>query len=291
MRALGFTLALLTAVAFGLYMVPRRFSRCSSDDFSTTMGIGIAITLALPLLGGPGRFVPGGFLLAVGSGLVFALATHLFILAVDRLGLTRATPVKNLAGVFGTLFGLTILAEYHSAGAALVLQLVLGSVMIAIGAYLIGGVGAPREAGPGLRGSAGSFGLALLSAACFGFYLVPLRLSAPLGTHLGYLGVGIGALLGLGLPHLLTGRFACSPRDGGLGLLSGVVLAVGVLLGTPATRIIGLSVAWPLTQLNTFVALAAGYFLLREFNAVGERGRLLAASVLTLLGIACLALL
>jgi len=293
LRLLGFALAVLAAVAFGLYMVPRRLSRSSPDDFSSFMGIGIAITLALPLVAGPGRFVPGGFLLSIGSGLVFALATHLFVLAVDRLGLTRATPVKNLAGVFGTLFGLTILAEYRGAGPALIGQLVAGSLMIAVGAYLIGGVGdrAREPSAPGLRGQAGGFLLALLSAACFGFYLVPLRLSAPLGPHLGYLGMGVGALLGLVLPHLFVGRLGSSPRDALLGMLSGALLAIGALLGTPATRLIGLSVAWPLTQLNTFVALVAGSCWLHEFDASHERRRLVSATVLTVAGIALLALL
>jgi len=290
MRALGFLLAGLTAVAFGLYMVPRRFSHASPDDFSTCMGIGVAVTLALPLLTGTGRFVLPGFLLAVGSGVVFALATRLFVLSVDRLGLSRATPVKNLAGVFGTVFGLWLLAEYRDAGTLLIAQLVLGSLLIALGAYLIGGVGHPRGAAPApARSDAAGFAFAVLSAACFGFYLVPLRLSAPLGQNLGYLGVGLGALAGLGLPHLATGRMRCSLREGALGLLAGLLLACGVLVGTPATRLIGLSVAWPLAQLNTFVALGVGVFWLREFEERQERPRLLWATLATVAGIALLA--
>lgn len=292
MRLLGFGLALLTALAFGLYMVPRRLSRSSSDDFSTCMGIGIAATLAVPLLGGAGAFVLRGFLLALGSGLVFALATHLFVLAVDRLGLTRATPVKNLAGVFGTLFGLTLLREYSGAGNWLILQLVGGSLLIAGGAYLIGGMtGSGTEFARGGKVDATGFTLALLSAACFGFYLVPLRLAAPLDNGFGYLGVGLGALAGLGLPHLRRGPLCCAPRDFSLGVLSGVLLAAGVLLGTPSTRLIGLSVAWPLTQLNTFVALGAAHLWLREFNPRSWRLRLTLASLLTLAGISLLALL
>ena len=293
MRLLGFALALLTALAFGLYMVPRRFSGSSSSAFSTYMGIGVALTLAAPLLWGPGAFVLRGFLLAIGSGLVFALATHLFVLAVDRLGLSRATPVKNLAGIFGTLFGLTILAEYRGAGPWLILQLVAGSVMIALGAYLIGGIGDPGGLPQGAERSqaAQGFLLALFSAACFGFYLVPLRLATPLGTNFGYLGVGLGAAAGLVGPRLVAGRPGGARRDAGLGLLSGVLLAAGVLLGTPATRLIGLSVAWPLTQLNTFVALGAGLLWLHEFDARRERKRLLGATVLTLVGIALLAML
>ncbi len=293
MRVLGFGLALLAALAFGLYMVPRRFSTSSSWDFSTYMGIGIAATLAVPLIGGSGEFVLRGFLLALLSGLVFALATHLFVLAVDRLGLTRATPVKNLAGVFGTLFGLTILAEYRSAGLLVVAQLVAGSLMIAVGAYLIGGVGAPQadSAGGSARRQAAGFALAFLSAACFGFYLVPLRLSLPLGSGLGYLGMGIGTLVGLLAPRLVVGSPRWSGRDSWLGLLAGVLLALGVLFGTPATRLIGLSVAWPLTQLNTFVALAAGLYWLHEFDARRERRRLALATLLTVAGIGLLALL
>ncbi len=293
MRFLGFLLALLAAVAFGFYMVPRRFSQSSSGDFSAYMGIGIAGTLAAPLFAGPGNFASRGFLLAIGSGLVFALATHLFVLAVDRLGLTRATPVKNLAGVFGTLFGLTILAEYHAAGILVIVQLVAGSLVIAVGAYLIGGIGhaGRATADTDARERTVGFLLAFLSAACFGFYLVPLRLSAPLGSGFGYLGVGIGALAGLVVPRLFAGPFHWRAEDSRLGILAGVLLAVGVLLGTPATRLIGLSVAWPLTQLNTFVALAAGLFWLHEFDAGRERGRLLVATLLTVVGIGLLAML
>jgi glucose uptake protein GlcU len=289
---LGFALAGLTALAFGLYMVPRRFSRSSSADFSTCMGIGIAVTLAVPVLAGAGVFVLRGFLLALGSGVVFALATHLFVLAVDRLGLTRATPVKNLAGIFGTLFGLTLLGEYRGAGSALILELVAGSLLIAAGAYLIGGMtGSREELAHNGRADATGFALALVSAACFGFYLVPLRLAVPLGSGFGYLGVGLGALAGLGLPHLRRGPICCSARDFSLGVLSGVLLAAGVLLGTPATRLIGLSVAWPLAQLNTFVALGAALVWLHEFDAGRWRLRLTLASLFTVVGIGLLALL
>ncbi|MDA8344460.1 MAG: GRP family sugar transporter [Thermaerobacter sp.] len=290
MRLYGLMLAILSAVAFGLYMVPRRFSRAPQVEFSAAMGLGAAIALAIPLPFVAGTWSLSGLGIAFLGGLSFALASHLFVLSVDALGLTRATPVKNLTGVFGTFFGIAILGEYRTSGAVVLGQLVLGSLLTALGAYLIGGIGQTADDGLAPGGRQRGFLLAIGAAAFFGFYLVPLKLAAPLGTGYGYLGLGLGAVVGLTLPQL--SRLVRMPlREAGLGALAGALLALGVLLAAPAANLIGLSVAWPITQLNTFVALGAGMFWLREHDFRQVKGRLLLASLATLAGILLLALL
>jgi len=291
LRVAGFALALAAAVAFGLYMLPRHFSTLRAPDFSAAMGVGSLVTLSVPLAFATGRFTALGFALAVGAGLIWALATHLFVLSVDALDITRATPVKNLAGVFGTLFGLLLLHEYATSGSLTIAQLVLGSLLIGVGAYLIGGLAGSAARGATPRGAKlRGFLWAFVSALCFGFYIVPLRLSAPLGAGFAYFGLGLGAMLGLSLPRWLRGTWRLPPREFGLGALAGALLALGAILGVPATRLIGLSIAWPLTQLNTFVALAASVFWLREYDPRQARPRLLSAGILTLFGLVLLAL-
>jgi glucose uptake protein GlcU len=290
LRVYGLLLAVLSAVAFGLYMVPRRFSSARQQDFSAALGVGALVALALPLAFISGTFSWQGLGIAFLGGLSFAAGSQLFVMSVDALGITRATPVKNLTGVLGTLFGIVLLGEYRSGGAAVLIQLLAGSVLTATGAYLIGGIGQTKPEGqPPLAGRKGML-LALGAATAFGFYLVPLRLAAPLGTGYGYLGLGLGALVGLTVPRL--GALLRMPgREVGLGALSGALLALGVLLAAPAANLVGLSVAWPITQLNTFVALGAGIFWLHEHDLRDVKGKLLTASLATIAGIVLLALL
>ncbi len=290
MRLYGLALAVLSAVAFGFYMVPRRFSRASQSDFTAALGLGAAVALALPPTFWAGTWSLRGLGIAFLGGLSFALASHLFVLSVDALGLTRATPVKNFTGVFGTLFGIAILGEYRAGGAPVIAQLTLGSILIGLGAYLVGGIG--QGSGPVQEPKARRRGflLAFGAAAFFGFYLVPLQLAAPLGSGYGYLGLGLGALFGLTLPRLRS-IVRLPARELGLGALSGALLSLGVLLAVPAADLVGLSVAWPITQLNTFVALAAGVFWLHEHDFRDVRGRLIGAGIATAIGILLLGLL
>ncbi len=290
MRAYGLLLAVLSAVAFGLYMVPRRFSAAGQRDFSAALGLGALVALGLPLPFTAGPFSWQGLGIAFLGGLSFAAGSQLFVMSVDALGITRATPVKNLTGVFGTLFGIAILGEYRHSGAGVLLELVAGSILTAFGAYLIGGIGQKTAAGTAPIARRKGFLLALGAAVGFGFYLVPLRLAAPLGTGYGYLGLGLGALVGLTLPRAAA-LLRMPVREIGLGALSGALLALGVQLAAPAANIVGLSVAWPITQLNTFVALGAGILWLHEHDLRSVRGRLAAASLATALGIVLLALL
>lgn len=143
----GFLLALLSALAFGLYVLPRRESRLGPEVYLFYMAIGFLIPSTLlmvflhavlrePIPAGPSAWD------VVWSGLIWAFANLAYILAIDAAGVARATAVKNLTGLFGTLAGIVLLGELLHA--ASIVMTLIGSVAVALSAILLGQLSAPK---------------------------------------------------------------------------------------------------------------------------------------------------
>jgi len=145
---MGFALALVSALAFGLYVLPRRMSRLDAATYLAYMAVGFLVpaSVLIAVLHGvaherlPSVHVRG---LVALSGLIWAAANLAYILGIDAAGVARATAVKNLTGLFGTLAGIVLLGELlHPASIAMTLA---GSGAVALAAILLGRLSAPRE--------------------------------------------------------------------------------------------------------------------------------------------------
>jgi glucose uptake protein GlcU len=261
------------------------------------------------------------------SGLIWALANLAYILAIDAAGVARATAVKNLTGLFGTLAGIVLLGELiHAASIAMTL---VGSAAVAFSAVLLGRLQAPavtdgdpgsllrvgseRGSTPGAAaeqrdvpapvsaaipgGSARILGmfLALLAAIGLGVYLVPGLSAMGHGvTTEMYVAsfafvAGVASLVIAAVWARIAGTsLRARPREIGLAGLAGVLWIAGSAAVTPATELAGLAIAWPVSQLGFFLTLAYAVVRLREVDWVRGRRSVWAASVLTLIGLVLL---
>lgn len=321
---LGFLLALLSAVAFGLYVLPRRESRLGPEAYLLYMALGFLIPAAgmLVLLHGPGHeALPTGPNLrdVVLSGVIWALANLAYILAIDATGVARATAVKNLTGLFGTLAGIVLLGELlHAASIAMTL---FGSAAVAVSAILLGRLAAPDTGpagparttegdidsgtwpspnrptsgpGPGTRRYLGMF-LALLTAVGLGVYLVPGLLAMARGVTIEMYVASFAFVAGLAsiLMAAVWAFVRGSPlrvglREASLPALAGLLWIGGSASVTPAAQLTGLAIAWPVSQLGFFLTLAYAIVRLREVDWARGRKSVLLASGLTLVGLVLL---
>ena len=312
MTTAGFLLALLSAVLFGVYALPRRHSRLGPWPYTLWMALGFtvpALCLAAVLHVGLGEPLPHGAALGrvAEAGTVWAVANIAYVLAIDAAGVARATAVKNLTGLFGTLFGVWLLHEVLAPWAVAIAF--LGSAAVAASAVVLGRLTAPdaesavasesaRTADAGRARALGT-AMGLVAAVGLGLYLVPGLLamragvSSPMFVATFATAAGLASALAAGFRFALGGRRgAQGPGGSGAGarapLLAGVLWLGGSLAVTPAAQMAGMAIAWPISQLGFFLILAYAVVRLREVDwATGKRSVYL-ASALTLAGVVLL---
>lgn len=328
---LGFLLALVSAVAFGLYVLPRRESRLGPEAYLFYMAVGFLIpsVLMMAFLHGLGHeTLPTGANLAyvVLSGVIWALANLSYILAIDAAGVARATAVKNLTGLFGTLAGIVLLGELLHA--ASILMTLVGSAAVAASAILLGRLSAPEsvsgaaedgagalaadEGGDGetggahhgataTGGSAPAAGrllgmvLALLAAVGLGVYLVPGLVAMKRGVTTEMYVASFAFVAGIATIVMVmvwawmrASRLRAGFREALLPGIAGVLWIGGSAAVTPATTLTGLAIAWPVSQLGFFLTLAYAIIRFREVDWARGRRSVMIASGLTLVGLVLL---
>jgi glucose uptake protein len=237
--------------------------------------------------------LPKGTLLdAFLCGPVWTLGMMSFTLAVAESGLTLATPIKNTTAVLGTLVGLLFFNETQHTVAWMAL---LGSAFIVACAVVIGQAGE----GSDIHFSISPKGIvySLLAAFFFAAYTYPLKRAMIGGLDsstivlvmsLGIVSAAVaGQLLGGGsLVHWAKQPF----RDHVFGALAGMLWTLATLLMNVAIGIIGLAVTWPITNLNTVVAVAFGAFVFHEIHLEKHRGKLAWGVIFALIGVLLLGL-
>lgn len=272
MDIIGFGLALLAMVLFGLYMVPRKLSGLRDFDFVLTMCLGALVTTQVARLvahgGHPPALTPRGQWMAFCCGPVWSLGILFYTLSVTQMGLALATPIKNTTAVLGTVFGLAFFAEWQDTHPLLAL---VGSVLVVVCAVVLGQCGERN----GTRSHVTGLGVlyAILAAVFFAAYTIPLKLAQRehVDSYSLIAWMGWGTVLGasclfIGLSHDHR-RWLREPwRDHFHAALAGSIWALSSITMTEAIRRIGLAVTWPITNLNTLVTVAVGVLVFREID-------------------------
>lgn len=283
MDIVGFSLALLSMFGFGLYMVPRKFSRLRDFDFVLSMCFGAVLTTqVVRALAHDGDFPvveATGLWLSFACGPIWALGVLFYTLSVSHMGLALATPIKNTTAVLGAIFGLVLFAEWRETNP---LYAIAGSCLVVLCAVVLAACGRCTENGPvacrtrpGTRTIVSGVGVlcALLAAVFFAAYTIPLRLAQQAGvdnyTLMAYMGLGTltgGLGLWLGFSRGRR-RWVTEPlRDHALAALAGCIWALATLTMTAAIMRIGLAVTWPVVNLNTIVTVAVGVVIFGEIS-------------------------
>ena len=283
MDVAGFSIALLSMVFFGLYMVPRKFSRLRDFDFVLSMCVGAVVTTQVARLiahgGAPPDAPADGLWLAFICGPIWALGVLFYTLSVSTMGLALATPIKNTTAVLGTIFGLAIFAEWRETNAVYAL---VGSCLVVLCAVILARCGRCGESGPvacesrpEVRTVVSALGVlfALLAAVFFAAYTIPMRLSQQAGldnyTLMAYMGMGT-LVGGAGLWGVFSRgrrRWITEPlRDHLYAALAGCIWALATLTMSMGIMRIGLAVTWPVVNLNTIITVAVGVLLFKEIS-------------------------
>ena len=290
----GFGLATLALLLFGVYMVPRKLTGLRDIPFSLTMCLGVVVSTTLINLvahGQPlGPAASRAAWLSFLCGPVWYGGVLAYTISVTRMGLALATPIKNTTAVLGTLVGLVYFAEWRETHW---LPCVVGAMLVVLCAIILSRTGENSSH----RSSVNAPGVlaAIAAAVLFAAYTIPFKLAqrAGLDTVAMVAYMGLGTLVGaLACFALLDRRWAdwarARPRDHAYAALCGLLWVLAVILMGEAIRRLGLAITWPFTNLNTLVTVACGIIFFHEID-VRRFGRTIALGLLAgVVGVALL---
>ena len=295
MDLIGYGLATLALVLFGLYMVPRKLTGLRDRPFVLSMSLGIVLTTTLasllvhrtPLLTGQ----PGAWL-ALACGPLWYLGILLYSVSVSEMGLALSTPIKNTTAVLGTLVGLIVFAEWRETRPV---QALLGSILVVASAVIISRTGEDdcRRSCLTLKGTLAAVGAAMGFAA----YTIPLKFAQRAGLDT----VTLVAVMGWGILPTALVAFAVSDRswrawwgtprrEHAYAVLCGAIWVVATFAMAEAIRRIGLAITWPFTNLNAIVTVACGILIFHEISARKYWKVLLLGLVVGVVGVGLLGL-
>jgi drug/metabolite transporter (DMT)-like permease len=263
-------LALTTAVCFGInpLFVKWAFSGSTTTELGVFIGLAVAIPLyavMLPFFGGlhwdqvtvPAfiGFILGGlFGAGIGRGWLFG--------AIQQIGASRATAIKNSSPLFSTVLAVLVLGEsVSSLHWAAVVTIIVGLALIG---WRARGGETVHLHGRGVLmalGAAASYGVRPLFLK-FGLDAADLPLTAAL----------VGAIAAIS-PYTYTlarrgglslGARGTPARTVGLFVIAGLLQGIGFLALTMALADARVSVVYPITAAAPIVTLAGSYVLFRS---------------------------
>ncbi len=308
----GLGYGIVCIVLFGLYATPRRYAQSPSLEFLLTMCVTVAIctTAAGVLLSGwPAISLPQ-IGLSYLSGLLWCMGTVCYIYSVDCVGVGRATPVKNLTVILGVIFGVFIFDEFSWQNRMPLILLAGATVLVLLSTILLGRLIPVGELAtpscpinlikPKLKKahqySVVGFGFALAAALFYGLFGVPAKLAMesmdsvwPYFTLMGQ-----GTLLGALACYFIIGKdrsWTKVPRkDHLLAIVSGLLFVVAFASLTIVLKLLGMAIAWPVSNLNTVVTVMYSSLVLKEISIREQRTKLLTGLFTGAMGMVLLAL-
>ncbi len=299
-HTLGFGYALISTFLLGLYMVPRQYTQVSPRTFLIWMGIGAlaAGTLIGLITEGIPRISAAHYVLTFAAGLVWSVGALGYAASVERIGLSRATPIKNIYGALSMLFGIAIFHEFTLGKPAPLSLAILGSLAIVTSASLLGRVEASTHAEcPAADRRCMMIGVifGVVAAVGYGVRSIPTKLvlghDVSAETFLFYMAQGafVGNLIAAAAFHGNGHDHAAKPRDYFISALSGATWAVASEFMNLGVIGIGIAVTFSLTNLSTLVAVGYGLLVLRDIDFRAHRGWFWWGIVVSVIGAGLLA--
>jgi glucose uptake protein GlcU len=306
--AIGFLLAIICSISFGAYILPRKLSKLSVLDYQFWVAAAIAPLMMLTAFLARAPLLVGAVQISIGivCGALWTAGSISYSAAVDHIGVTRSTPVKNLAPAFAAFYGISIFREYVITRPLELLMTVGGVALMVFAALLIGRIGAhehetaiaydinrpaPERKTAFRIGMASSMGAAFF----YGAYSVPLKWLFKHGvsayTACAWLGVGVlsstVAVYLLRERRLLPAR--ADRREFLLCSAAGGIWSSGQIVGALAMLYIPMSVSWPVSNLGTLVAIGWGVLVFKEARIRENKAALVLSIIIYLAGLALLA--
>ena len=277
MNNLGFLAAIGAALSWGSYAVPFKASHSSNlIQYQALMAIGIGLSglLISLMLGYPLNLNAYGLL----SGVLWAIANAISLVAILDLGLSRAVPLmSSLVVVSSFLWGALV---FHDFPAGLLIGF-LGVGLIVVGVVLVSSTGnmESQNVKKGLLAGA-------LAGLIWGSQLVPLKVGN-VATQDFFFPVCLGIFIS-GLLIFAIKKAKFNKEVVGLSLLSGVVWNIGNLLSIFSISLIGLSKGLPITQSASLVAVLWGLFYFKEITKRRQKIQVLIGAIILIGGVVTL---
>ena len=124
---MGYLLAILSSLFFGIYIIPKKMVKLETKYYLFYMSLGfVSISLIayfISILTGNNSeplFHPV-LILVILRGISCFIASNLFLISIDKIGMSRSTQYKNLKGPLGVLLTLIFLSEFKVTNVFLVL--------------------------------------------------------------------------------------------------------------------------------------------------------------------------
>lgn len=245
---LGLVFAAFAAASWGTFFVPvRKVGITNIWQLQGSISVGV-ILFAIPV----GFF--WGFdiqIWGILSGIIWSLANLLALYSVKLIGLARAPPfIAGFGIMISFTWGILFLNEtFHS----LILAL------IAIG-LLIGGLPLVSGAEKNLPVRKKGFLFAAASGLVGGSYIIPMEVTHTLQS--GFFSSSLSIFI-IGLPLLFLARRFIK-REIIAGIFSGSLFNLGSLCALVAIGLLGISLAFPLSQTATLLAVSWGLLYFKE---------------------------
>jgi drug/metabolite transporter (DMT)-like permease len=281
--SLGFAISFASSVFFAAYIFPRKLSTLPVWDYQFWLSVAVLPCLfGLAFVSGVSLSITSTHLwLSILCGVLWSAGSVCYSLAVDYIGVTRSTPIKNFAPVFAALYGVFLFQEYTLSKPSFFMMMAFGVLLMTFAAFLIGKASAPmtdrsKAFDPFLVGTDRRHYLFLgvlcsLGAAFFyGAYSVPLKyvLRHDVDPFLACAWLGVGVFASSFVFMMFCNRwrvpFIKSSREIRFALLAGILWAIAQLLGTWAMYYIPMSISWPVSNISTLIAVGWGVWIFHE---------------------------
>jgi glucose uptake protein len=273
LNSLGFLSAVTTAVCWGTFFVPvRKVNVANIWQLQGATGVG-AILFAIPVgfLWGF-EISPSGLL----SGTIWTAGNILALYSVRLIGLSRTSPfLAGFSILVSFLWGILFFGEKFN-------YLILAIVAVGL---LLGGLPFISNTTKGLPIQKKGYLIATASGLIGGSYVIPMQATHSLQS--GFFSSSL-SIFAIGLPLLfLSRRFV--KKELVAGILSGSLFNVGSLAILIAVGLIGITVAYPISQTATLLAVSWGILYFKEIVHRRNILRVITGAGLILCGAALLA--
>lgn len=279
----GFILALLSAVSFAAYILPRKKSRLNIWEYQFWLGFGVligmlgtALVLRKPLFASLYANLLGFI-----CGPIWALGSLSYSQAVDHIGVARSTPIKNLAPLFAAVYGILLFHEYTITEPKGLILALSGVAWMMVATWTLGNASAPEHETayaydlnrPDHERRRAFYlgGIYSLSAAFFyGLYSIPLKQALKTGADpfvvcawMG-LGVWVSSMVFWGIIHRRLLPNKPPQQELTLAGTAGLIWSSAQILGTIAMLYTPMSISWSVSNLSTLLAVGWGIWVFKE---------------------------
>lgn len=292
-------------------MAPRKLCNLPDGQFTFWMGTGVIITSVIIYLIAPHKdnvYTHKLIILSIISGLVWATGTFAYSLSINKIELTRSTPIKNFSSFLGILLGIQVFREGAEKSLFQILCILFSGIIIVVGALMLSKVGVNSKKHKPLSKKDYLSGilLALWAAIAFSVYTVPMKMAYKGGLSpfdfLFFMGIGIFAgttllavwsgwrpSIGIFMEDITStgdfiSRIGTNRYNKLLAMLSGFGFALGSLGANYAVKFAGVAVTWPITK-NSVAAVLFSVFVLKDVDYSSSRGKFWVGVTLSLIGI------